>query len=56
MHLTSRLMTSIGPNDSNPFSLDINLLMDQRFYFKLSELLIKLTHPLLCDDMKQTFL
>ena len=49
LHLTSRLMTSIGPNDSNPFSLDINLLTDQRCYFKFSELLIKSTYPLLCE-------
>ena len=34
-------MTSIGPNDLNPFSLDINLLADHRYYPKLSELLTR---------------
>ena len=34
-------MTSIAPNDLNPFSLDINLLADHRYSLKLSELLMR---------------
>ena len=45
LNLSSWRVTSIGPHESNPFSVGINLLKDQRWYSKLSDLVLLIQNP-----------